>query len=173
MILAAAHFLYQARMRVVPNPRAVIAPRQRDSFLAPEAAAGDQERVLRDMAPQNFPVNLGILRDLVNELYVKTTALDRIAHEKKTPVYERIPELKELGRYLVVQLTRSRSRLGATASPPPRRSMSNSVGEAFPRRRSRRPRAGSARRWRSCPPVLLQQRLAQVLGLPLATGGSS
>mgnify|MGYP000170548347 CR=1 FL=1 len=29
-------------------------------------------------------------------------ALDRAAHEKKRPVYERIPELKEIGRYLVV-----------------------------------------------------------------------
>ena len=53
------------------------------------------------MAAQNFPVNLAILSDLVNELYMKTTSIDRAAHEKKRPVYERIPELKDLGRYLV------------------------------------------------------------------------
>jgi hypothetical protein len=56
------------------------------------------------MALKNFPVNLGILNDLVNELYVKTAALDRAAVEgagRKRPVYERIPELKNLGRYLV------------------------------------------------------------------------
>ena len=32
---------------------------------------------------------------------MKTTSLDRDAHEKKRPVYERIPELKDIGRFLV------------------------------------------------------------------------
>ena len=41
--------------------------------------------------------------ELVNELYLKTTSLDRAEHEKKRPVYERIPELKEIGKYLVNQ----------------------------------------------------------------------
>ena len=58
-------------------------------------------RVLRDMAAQNFGVNLEILSDLINELYLKTTNIDRASHEKKRPVYERIPELKDLGRLLV------------------------------------------------------------------------
>jgi hypothetical protein len=61
----------------------------------------EADRVLREMAAQNFPLNLGILSDLINELYMKTTSLDREAHEKKRPVYERMPELKDIGRFLV------------------------------------------------------------------------
>jgi hypothetical protein len=103
MIIAAAQFIYQARVRIVPNARSVISQQGGDSFTAKRQPGGpDQDRVLRDMAAQTFPVNLGIFSDLVNELYMKTTALDRAAHEKKRPVYERIPELKEIGRYLVV-----------------------------------------------------------------------
>jgi hypothetical protein len=90
MVIAAAHFIHQARTKMVPNIKGMLAQ-----------GATEQDRILRDMAAQNFPVNLAILADFVNELYMKTTALDRAAHEKKRPVYERIPELKELGRYLV------------------------------------------------------------------------
>jgi hypothetical protein len=100
MILASAHFIYQARVKIVPKARSVIALGA-DSFMAKKQGGSDQDRVLRDMAAQNFPVNLGVFSDLINELYMKTTGLDRIAHEKKKPVYERIPELKDLGRYLV------------------------------------------------------------------------
>jgi hypothetical protein len=92
MVLAAAHFIHEARTKMVPNLKGILAH-----------AGSDQDRVLRDMAAQNFPVNLAILSDLVNELYMKTTSLDRAEHEKKRPVYERIPELKDLGRYLVNQ----------------------------------------------------------------------
>jgi hypothetical protein len=100
MIIAAAHFIYQARLRIVPNARAVIG-QGGDSFMGKKEGASDKDRVLRDLAAQNFPVNLGIFSDLVNELYMKATSLDRIAHEKKQPIYEKIPELKEIGRYLV------------------------------------------------------------------------
>jgi hypothetical protein len=92
MVLAAAHFIHQARTRMLPNIRSMLAQ-----------GGTEQDRILRDMASQNFPVNLAILSDLINELYMKTTSLDRAAHDKKRPVYERIPELKDLGKYLVVE----------------------------------------------------------------------
>ena len=101
MILAAGHFLYEARQRIVPNLRSLISATGGPTLSGRALPAGNQERVLRDMAMQNFPVNLGILNDLVNELYVKTAALDRAAAGKRRPVYERITELKDLGRYLV------------------------------------------------------------------------
>jgi hypothetical protein len=102
MILAAGHFLYEARQKVLPNLRGMVsATTGGDTLSGRKLPAGDPERVLRGMALQNFPVNLGILNDLVNELYVKTTELDRAAAGKRRPVFERIPELKELGRYLV------------------------------------------------------------------------
>jgi len=101
MIIAAAHFIYQARVRIVPNARSIIL-QSGDPFTAKkQQGAPDKDRVLRDMAAQNFPVNLGIFSDLVNELYMKTTSLDKAAHEKKKPIYEKIPELKDIGRYLV------------------------------------------------------------------------
>jgi hypothetical protein len=100
MIIAAAHFLYEARNKILPNLRSMTSTGG-DTLSGRKLPSGDQERVLRDMALQNFPVNLGILNDLVNELYVKTAALDRDAAGKRRPVYERITELKELGRYLV------------------------------------------------------------------------
>jgi hypothetical protein len=96
MILAAAHLISQARAQIVPSLRPTA------SFGgAARRDAADRDRVLRDMATQNFPVNLGILADLVNELYVKTANIDRQFAGKRTPVYERIPELKDLGRLLV------------------------------------------------------------------------
>jgi hypothetical protein len=57
--------------------------------------------ILQDMAEHNFPANLGILTDLLTELYMRTASQDRQAHGKKPPIYEKIPELKELGRYPV------------------------------------------------------------------------
>jgi hypothetical protein len=95
MVLAAAHFIYQARQKLVPNIKALL------NQGASGKGASEQDKVLRDMAAQNFPVNLKIFTDMVNELYVKTASLDKLAHEKKSPIYEKIPELKELGRYLV------------------------------------------------------------------------
>ena len=90
MVIAAAHFIHQARTKMLPNLKSIIAQ-----------GSTDADRVLREMAAQNFPVNLGVFSDQINELYMKTTSLDREAHEKKRPVYERIPELKDIGKYLV------------------------------------------------------------------------
>jgi hypothetical protein len=90
MVLAAAHLIHQGRQKMVPNIKSMLAK-----------GATDKDKILREMAAQNFPVNLAILSDLVNELYQKTASLDKAEHEKKRPVYERIPELKELGNYLV------------------------------------------------------------------------
>jgi len=102
MIVSAAHFLYEARLKILPNLRSMVsATTSGDTLSGRKLPSGDQERVLRDMALKNFPVNLGILNDLVYELYVKTAALDKEAAGKRRPVYERIAELKELGRYLV------------------------------------------------------------------------
>lgn len=97
MILAAAHFIYQARQKLLPNIRNMIGGSSSPGM----GGAAEQDKVLRDMAAKNFPVNLEILSDMVNELYIKTTSLDREAHGKKPPVYDKIPELKELGRFLI------------------------------------------------------------------------
>lgn len=90
MMLAAAHFIQQARQRLLPNIRGMLAH-----------GSTEKDRILRDMAAQNFGANLTIFSDLVNELYQKTVALDRSFHGKNRPEFERIPELKDLGRMLV------------------------------------------------------------------------
>jgi len=102
VVLSAARLILQARQQILPNLRRIASPGGAAIGRA-SLGAGDQDRVLRDMAAKNFPVNLGILTDLVNELYVATANIDRKMAGKKTPVYERIPELKQLGRYLVAQ----------------------------------------------------------------------
>ena len=53
------------------------------------------------MAINNFPANLGVFSDLINELYVKTVQQDKADHPGVRPVYERMPELKEIGRLLI------------------------------------------------------------------------
>ncbi len=93
-ILAMARFVYQARKQICPNLK----------YLSQSQAGeriSDADRVFRDMAVNNFASNLQILADRLNELYVKVAALDKEAAGLKPPVFSRIPELKEIGRYLV------------------------------------------------------------------------
>jgi hypothetical protein len=92
-IIAIARFVYQARRDLLPNIR----------FLASSGSdqVGASDKVFRDMAIANFGPNLKILADKVNELYVKVVAIDKENAAPKSPVFTQIPELKELGRYLV------------------------------------------------------------------------
>jgi hypothetical protein len=92
-ILAMSRFVYQARRDLLPNIR----------FLASGAndQLGASDKVFRDMAIMNFGPNLKILADKVNELYVKVVAIDKENAGNKSPVFSQMPELKELGRYLV------------------------------------------------------------------------
>jgi hypothetical protein len=90
-ILAIAKFVYQARRELVPNMR----------YLAGGDRGPASDKVFRDMAVMNFGPNLKILADKVNELYVKVATIDRENAGPKGPVFGQIPELKEIGRYLV------------------------------------------------------------------------
>jgi hypothetical protein len=53
------------------------------------------------MAINNFPSNLKIFADLLNELYVKLVEIDKNASAGHTPLYAQMPELKDLGQQLV------------------------------------------------------------------------
>jgi len=94
-ILAAARFIYQAKRQILPNLR----------FLASSSNGSERitesDKVFREMAVNNFGPNLKILADKLNELYVKVAALDKESAGQKPPVYSTIPELREIGRYLI------------------------------------------------------------------------
>lgn len=95
-IIAMARFVYKAKRELLPNIR----------FLAGSGSSGSDrlaasDKVFRDMAIMNFGPNLKILADKVNELYVKVVAIDKENAGPKNPVFSQIPELKEIGRYLV------------------------------------------------------------------------
>jgi hypothetical protein len=92
-ILALARFIYQARRQIGPNLR-MLAQSGGERF-------SESDRVFRDMAVHNFEPNLKILADKVNELFVRIVALDKAAAGQKPPVISQIPELREIGRYLV------------------------------------------------------------------------
>jgi hypothetical protein len=88
-IMAVASLIYQLRQQVVPILRNLV-----------NRAPSDEQVVLK-MIAANFPTNLSILADMLNELYLKVTNLDRAEHRTGGPVYEKNPELNQLGRYLV------------------------------------------------------------------------
>jgi hypothetical protein len=52
------------------------------------------------MAINNFSANLGVLSDMVHELYVKVVESDKKDHAGQKPIFERMPELKEIGQLL-------------------------------------------------------------------------
>ena len=93
-ILAMARFIFQSRKQILPNLR----------FLAGTGApdrVSDSDRILRDMVVNNFASNLKILADKLNELYVRIASIDKELAGAQPPVYSRLAELKEIGRYLV------------------------------------------------------------------------
>ncbi|MFP4383770.1 MAG: hypothetical protein ACLFSE_06960 [Spirochaetia bacterium] len=90
-IMALAKFIYFARKDILPSIR---------RKLTYGGAVGN-ERILREMAINNFGSNLSVLADLVNDLFLKTVMADKEDHQTKSPEYMLLPELKELGDYLV------------------------------------------------------------------------
>jgi len=64
--------------------------------------SGGPDRVLRDMAINNFASNLQLFADLLNELYTNLIKLeDQEASAKgKKPIYSQMPELTDLSYHL-------------------------------------------------------------------------
>ena len=89
-IAAAARFVGHARRDMVPGLRNRIG-----------GSSDGSDRVLKDMAVNNFASNLQLFADLVNELYVCLVDLDKAEAKGKRPVYLSIPELQDIGRLLV------------------------------------------------------------------------
>ncbi len=98
-VLAMALFVNYAQHRLLPNLRGLLTGDESPRFGGGTVGAND--KVLRDMAINNFRSNLGILSDIVNDLYLKTVELDKHLNGEQNAVYSRMPELRQLGQLLI------------------------------------------------------------------------
>ena len=89
-IVAAARFVSLTKRELIPVLRTRLA-----------SSSNGPDRVLRDMAVNNFGSNLQVFADLLNELYVDLVELDKTAAKGRRPVYMAIPELQDIGRLLI------------------------------------------------------------------------
>ena len=87
-IAAAARFVSLVRKELVPN-------------LRNRVGSGSTDRVLRDMAVNNFSSNLQVFADLLNELYVKVVSIDKKMSQGRKPLFMQMPELQNIGQELV------------------------------------------------------------------------
>ena len=94
-ILALAQFVYHARRELQPQLRA------RLSTYSTGPSPQGTDKVLRDMAVNNFGSNLAILADLANKLYARAVEIDVASARGGRPIYQTIIELEKLGTYLV------------------------------------------------------------------------
>jgi hypothetical protein len=88
-IAAAARFVFLARRDLVPSLRNRL------------SNSSGPNKVIRDMAVNNFGSNLKVFADLVNELYITLVEIDKINSKGHMPQYLQIPELGDVGRQLV------------------------------------------------------------------------
>jgi hypothetical protein len=89
-IIAAARFVSITRRELAPGIRTRFS-----------GSSSGPDKVLRDMAVNNFSSNLQVFADLVNELYVTLVELDKADAKGHRPAYLAIPELQDIGRMLV------------------------------------------------------------------------
>jgi len=89
-IAACARFIECARNSMIPTLKTKLG-----------ALPNSQDKILREMAANNFVSNLQVFADLLNELYINLATLDKDASGNKPPVYTQIQELYNVGRLLV------------------------------------------------------------------------
>ncbi|MFP4377276.1 MAG: hypothetical protein ACLFP4_09545 [Spirochaetales bacterium] len=94
-VLALGKFIYHARRELKPHLPARLATS------VGGAPPRGNERILRDLAVNNFGSNLSILGDMVNQLYTQIAGIDRKLAGSRKPVLDSYPQLSELGSYLV------------------------------------------------------------------------
>jgi len=63
--------------------------------------ANSPDRVLRDMAVNNFSSNLQVFADMINELYITLVKMDHVASKGRKPLYKQMPELNDISSLLV------------------------------------------------------------------------
>lgn len=97
LILALAKVVHKFRTEIVPNAKNLLSSDPRNAA----------EKLKEQMAAENLASNVDVFCDNIHALYIHTVTLDKESHIRKAPVYERIPELKELGSFLTTQSIKS------------------------------------------------------------------
>lgn len=89
-IIAASRFVAITRRDLLPTLRVRLT-----------GGGTGADKVLREMAVNNFSSNLQVFADLVNELYVCLVELDKADAKGRRPLHMTIPELTDVGRLLI------------------------------------------------------------------------
>ncbi|MCL1836885.1 MAG: hypothetical protein FWG46_05000 [Treponema sp.] len=90
-IAASARFVYATRFEIAPTLRHRLGG----------MGSGGPDKVLRDMAINNFSFNLKLFADMLHDLYVRLAEIDQAASKDKTPLYQQMPELADIGTQLI------------------------------------------------------------------------
>jgi hypothetical protein len=88
-IASCARLVQAARHEMVPTLRSKLS-----------SGPDGPDKVLRDMAANNFMSNLQVFANRLNELYKALVEMDRAESKGKLPVYTQIPELFDISRQL-------------------------------------------------------------------------
>jgi hypothetical protein len=91
-ISAAASFVSVVRRELLPVVR---------NRVGAVSSSTGPDKVLRDMAVNNFLSNLELFADLINELYVVLVELDKKNAKGHMPLYSTMPELAKIGKQLI------------------------------------------------------------------------
>ncbi|MCL2243277.1 MAG: hypothetical protein FWC03_02270 [Treponema sp.] len=81
-IAACARFVDLSRSNLIPNLK---------NKISTTSSASD--KILRDMAANNFPHNLDVFADLLNSLLTAILDIDKYSAGKKPPVFSQMPEM--------------------------------------------------------------------------------
>jgi len=88
---ATARFIAATRREVAPSLR----------YRLSEGGSGGPDKVMRDMAVNTFSANLDLFTKLVCELYYKVKDIDLANASAKGPLYEQMPEFKNLDNMIL------------------------------------------------------------------------
>jgi len=93
-ILSALTFIHHARTEVAPNLKNILSSGS-STVLGKTIREKEEDKILKEMAIKNFPANLKIFGELINELYNRVVNLDKYENTGK-PFFKKYPEIPEL-----------------------------------------------------------------------------
>jgi hypothetical protein len=89
-IIAAAHFVSVTRRELEPFLKHRLG-----------SSSSNADKVLRDMAINNFGSNLQVFAELLNELFLNLVEIDKAAAKGRKPLYQQIAALNDISATLL------------------------------------------------------------------------